>query len=141
MFLMLNPSMADEVRSDPTIRRCISFAASWDCGWLNITNLSPLRATDPTNVLRAGPEPNDMWDTNVRNILEMAMSCDFVVAALENHGAVEGRANRVLEQLGSIGKEGLCLGSPDRGTHDIRFTFRATRPVSYSTLQASTHRR
>ena len=66
MFLMLNPSTADEVRDDPTIRRCIGFANSWECGWLYVTNLSPLRATDPADVLEAGPEPDDVWDSNMK---------------------------------------------------------------------------
>ena len=33
LFVMLNPSTADESVDDPTIRRCISFAKAWgfDC--------------------------------------------------------------------------------------------------------------
>ena len=30
MFVGLNPSTADETTDDPTIRRCINFAKSWD---------------------------------------------------------------------------------------------------------------
>ena len=133
MFLMLNPSTADEVRNDPTIARCIGFASSWDCGWLYVTNLSPLRATDPADVLRVGPEPDDVWDTNVENILETAMCCDFTVAAWGNHGAAEGRADRVLAQLGANGKKVLCLGVTQQGypRHPL-YVPADTRPVPYS---------
>ena len=61
-FLMLNPSTADEERNDPTIRRCINFANAWGFGWLDVTNLSSLRATNPKEMLEAGPEPWDVWD-------------------------------------------------------------------------------
>ncbi len=29
LFIMLNPSKADETHNDPTIRRCIGFARGW----------------------------------------------------------------------------------------------------------------
>ena len=134
MFLMLNPSTADEVRNDPTIARCIGFAKSWDCGWLYVTNLSPLRATDPADVLGAGPEPDDVWDTNMKNILETATCCDFIVAAWGIHGAAQGRADRVLEQLSAIQREVLCLGVTRQGypRHPL-YVQADTRPAAYST--------
>ena len=32
LFIMLNPSIADECDDDPTIRRCIGFAKAWGFG-------------------------------------------------------------------------------------------------------------
>lgn len=52
-FVMLNPSTADAATDDPTIRRCIGFAKSWDCGSLNVVNLFAFRATDPRELLAA----------------------------------------------------------------------------------------
>ena len=39
LFVMLNPSTADESVDDPTIRRCISFAKAWGFGSLSVGNL------------------------------------------------------------------------------------------------------
>lgn len=46
-FVMLNPSTADAMVDDPTIRRCIGFAKSWGYSELLVINLFPWRATDP----------------------------------------------------------------------------------------------
>lgn len=47
VFVMLNPSTADSIRDDPTIRRCIRYARDWGCGALMVANLYAWRATDP----------------------------------------------------------------------------------------------
>ncbi len=48
MFVGLNPSTADELEDDPTIRRCINFSKLWGYGGLCMVNLFAYRATDPT---------------------------------------------------------------------------------------------
>jgi hypothetical protein len=47
MFIMLNPSTADANVDDPTIRRCIHFAAREDCGGIAVVNLFAFRAKSP----------------------------------------------------------------------------------------------
>lgn len=47
VFIMLNPSIADENEDDPTIRACVQFAKKWGCGGLTVVNLFAYRATDP----------------------------------------------------------------------------------------------
>ena len=64
VFVMLNPSTADAEQDDPTIRRCINFARSWQCGGLLVLNLYALRSTDPKALWKhadpVGPD-NDTW--------------------------------------------------------------------------------
>ena len=51
-WIMLNPSKADDMQDDPTIRRCINFTkAIPKKGGLVVVNLFGLRSTDPTNLI------------------------------------------------------------------------------------------
>lgn len=47
VFIMLNPSVADDVDDDPTIRRCIGFAKNAGYGGIHVVNLFGWIATYP----------------------------------------------------------------------------------------------
>ena len=51
LFIMLNPSTADTINDDPTIRRIIRFSKSWGYGGLYLGNLYAFRSTDPKGLL------------------------------------------------------------------------------------------
>ena len=53
VFIGLNPSTADAMRDDPTIRRCINFAYDWGYGGIEMCNLFDWRSTDPKKIPRA----------------------------------------------------------------------------------------
>ncbi len=86
MFIMLNPSTADALKDDPTIRRCIAFADSWGYGGIMVGNLFAYRATNPKDLLNvqdpAGAE-------NQKHLDEMFESCDMIVCAWGNSGIVK----------------------------------------------------
>ena len=67
-FVLLNPSTADEVELDPTLRRCVGFAKREGYGGMMIVNLYAFRTKDPKVMLAAidpvGPE-NDRVLANV----------------------------------------------------------------------------
>ena len=46
-FVMLNPSTADEVNNDPTVKRCIEYARGWGFGRLIVVNIFAYRSTAP----------------------------------------------------------------------------------------------
>ncbi len=56
IFVMLNPSTADALTDDPTIRRCIGFARKSGRTRLVVANLFAWRATDP-KALTKTPDP------------------------------------------------------------------------------------
>lgn len=89
LFVMLNPSTADANQDDPTIRRCISFAKSWEFGSLAVGNLFAYRSTDP-GFLKTVADPvgpmNDYW------LLRIRSESSLCVAAWGNHGNIGNRS-------------------------------------------------
>lgn len=69
-FICLNPSTADEYTDDPTIRRCIGFAQSHNCGGMIMTNLFAFRTTNP-GVLKHIDDPiGEHNDNYIKNAYE-----------------------------------------------------------------------
>lgn len=93
MFIGLNPSTADEVENDPTVRRCIQFAKDWGYGALCMTNLFALRATDPV-AMKAHQEP--IGQETDAALVALAKNAGVVVAAWGNHGSHLGRDLQVI---------------------------------------------
>lgn len=78
---MLNPSIADENVLDPTLRRCRGFAERWGMGSMIVTNLFPLVATDPAELLRAHDRDGE--------IMEAAFNVHFTTTQLFNHRYID----------------------------------------------------
>ena len=99
LFIGLNPSTADEVADDPTIRRCKDFARRWGYGAVCVANLFAYRATEPAT-LKAAPTPvgraNDWW------LVRMAAQAGVVVAAWGVHGSFAARDQEVMHLLGNL---------------------------------------
>ncbi len=106
MFIGLNPSTADEVNNDPTVRRCIGYARAWGYGSLIMTNIFAFRATYPSDMKAAvdpvGPE-NDKW------LIECASEAALVVAAWGNDGAYRSRSRQVVEMMDRARLQLMCL--------------------------------
>lgn len=96
MFIGLNPSTADEVNNDPTVRRCIDYAKRWGYGAMCMMNAFAFRATDPA-VMKAHPDPvgekNDYW------LKEMALEAGIIIAAWGLHGKHLDRQASILKLL------------------------------------------
>lgn len=99
-FVMLNPSTADALQSDPTVRRCVGFAESWGAERLAVVNLFSYRATDPAELRKIDRERLERHKGhNLTAIREAAKQADLVVLAWGNHGGLYGRSLEVLEAL------------------------------------------
>lgn len=88
MFIGLNPSTADEVADDPTIRRCMAFAKAWGYGALCMTNLFAFRATDPSD-MKVVADP--VGPHNDQHLLRLARDAGVIVAAWGTNGTHMGR--------------------------------------------------
>lgn len=106
MFVGLNPSTADEVDDDNTVRRCIGYARAWGYNSLIMTNIFAFRATYPKDMKAAhdpvGPE-NDKW------LISCSNEAALVVAAWGNNGAYLGRSRQVVEMMAEAGVQLMCL--------------------------------
>jgi hypothetical protein len=120
-FVMLNPSTADDVFDDPTIRRCVGFAKSWGFSELVVTNLFGYRATDPGGLKRAierGGLEFAIGRANDAVILEAARYSESVVCAWG--GGRWMRAEAVMSLL--AGFDLGCIRLSPRGfpVHPVR---------------------
>ena len=80
-FVMLSPSTADATHDDPTVKKCTKYARRWGFIFMDVVNLSPLRATNSADLIGAGPEPTDVWETNPAWVRASAEEADTVVLA------------------------------------------------------------
>jgi hypothetical protein len=98
----LNPSTADELRDDPTIRRCIGFARRWGFARLEMLNLYGYRATDPRELVGhrdpIGPD-NDI-------AIDRVVQCADMVLVAWGARADPTRADAVAARL----TDPFCLG-------------------------------
>jgi hypothetical protein len=100
-FIMLNPSTADDVFDDATIRRCVGFAKRWGFSGLVVTNLFAFRATDPKDLERmAAVDPvRAIGEENDDTIQRCARHADAIVCAWGNGGSLHGRDLKVASSL------------------------------------------
>ena len=109
-FVMLNPSTADAIADDPTIRRCLRFAQSWGKGSLWIVNLFAYRTPKPQH-LRQVADP--IGPDNDRYLLKTQQQVQTLVAAWGNWGNLQNRDRTVLQLLQKKGRL-YCLGITQR---------------------------
>lgn len=95
-FVGLNPSTADELQDDPTIRRVVGYARAWGFGGIIMGNLFALRSTDPA-VLDKAPEP--VGPQNDLHLCEQTNLCALTVCGWGNRGLLHDRATEVLQML------------------------------------------
>ncbi|RYZ16550.1 MAG: DUF1643 domain-containing protein, partial [Myxococcaceae bacterium] len=113
VFVMLNPSTADAMEDDPTLRRCMDFAQRWGDSGVMLVNLFAYRATDPDDLpkereLAVGPE-------NDKHILDVVSRANRVICAWGVHGTRFGRDQAVLSLLHGAGVEPVCFGKTKHG--------------------------
>ncbi|MEZ4403802.1 MAG: DUF1643 domain-containing protein [Kofleriaceae bacterium] len=105
-FVLLNPSTADADHDDPTLRRCLGFAARWGAAGVVVGNLFAWRATDP-RALAAAPDP--VGPHNDRHLAAIAAAADLVVCGWGVHGA-GARAAAVIARLAATATPLYHLG-------------------------------
>lgn len=122
LWVMLNPSTADETANDPTITKLLGFTSRWaheahqNRGELAVVNLFALRATDP-KMLRVHDDPvgpkNDDWLTTAGR--DTSRNGGRIVVAWGAHPFARRRARVVTGLLRTFGQL-WCLGTTKDGS-------------------------
>lgn len=110
LFIMLNPSTADDVQDDPTIRRCIGYARRWGFGKLTVCNIFAYRSTDP-DVLFEIDDPVGLDNLSyIRSEIRQAVFVGgIVVCAWGVHGEYWDQGNRIISMIKELGVQPYCL--------------------------------
>jgi hypothetical protein len=128
VFVMLNPSTADDVEDAPTIRRCIRFAHDWGYGGMRVMNLFPLVSPDPKRLLvEKDASANEYNETVITNYIKDA---GIVIAAWGCFKEARTRSIEILKMLN--GNAIYCLGITKYGFPKHPLYIRAdTKPVLF----------
>jgi hypothetical protein len=102
MFVGLNPSTANEVDDDPTIRRVIGFAKSWNYGGVYMCNLFAYVSTNPDDLITSG-------ENITKNNEALKFAEAFSDKVIFAWGCFKQHKNRMIEVI-SMFPNAYCLG-------------------------------
>ena len=104
LFVMMNPSTADEQVNDPTVAKCMRYAAAWGYGRLYVGNVCAYRATDKRALL---PLADPVGAENLPAIVDMARQADVTVIA---HGQLpKGLQRHAQDVCAALRRAGVNL--------------------------------
>lgn len=125
-FIGLNPSTADEIDDDNTVRRCKSFARREGCGTLIMTNVFAYRDTDPKGMMNH-PKPigeiirlpftdpeaiqYELGERNDQMLKIVASQCALTIAAWGVFATHMDRGRAVAKLIPNL----MCLGKTKDG--------------------------
>lgn len=116
IIIMLNPSTADALLDDPTIRRGIAFARREGFGGIIVINLCAFRATQPDDMKKADDPIGPINDDQIRLLFELAASSGVpVLAAWGANGTFRNRDTEVRLIALETGVDLVCLGTTKDG--------------------------
>lgn len=110
VFVMQNPSTADAVDDDPTIRRCIGFAERDGFGGISVRNVFALRSTDE-KVLLSHPDPfGPENESHLMHARAVSMMTRLVVAWGEKVGGAKLDRHYTTAMNCLLPQKPYCLG-------------------------------
>ena len=126
LFIGLNPSTADEVQDDPTIRRCIRYAQDWGYGGYIMGNIFGYRSTDPKK-LKLIDDPvgidNNYW------LKKLHKEAELTIGAWGNHGKLLDRGEEIVNLIDNL----YCLKITKEGqpSHPLYLPSKL-KPINFS---------
>lgn len=123
LWVMLNPSTADGTTCDPTIRRCVNFARSWNYTGILVANIYAWRATDPRELWRASARGhNIVGPENMRHVAGLLHRAGLVVCAWGKEGPSTAARGDVLTAIRRSGLQphALRMNGTGEPAHPLR---------------------
>ncbi len=115
LWIMLNPSTADEHVLDPTLRRVEQFSRAQGFDGFQVANLFAYRATDPDTLWKESLCGMDVvGEDNDDHIIQMVLLADRIIIGWGNHRMANDRVRRVLSFLKP--RPLWCLGTNKDGS-------------------------
>ncbi|MCW1927365.1 DUF1643 domain-containing protein [Bhargavaea beijingensis] len=129
LYIMLNPSTADAIKPDPTLRKCVGFAERNGFGSLEVLNLYSYRATKPADLWKSGELRHPDNDIHLKEAISGA---DKIIVSWGIHGRRNRRYQDILEYIQEAGKVPYCLGKTKCGMprHPLMLAY-ATQLIEY----------
>lgn len=118
-WIMLNPSTADALHDDATIRRCVGFSKLWGYGALIVANLFAHRSMDPRQLVTVA---DPVGPHNDEAITYAVGHSALVLLAWGAHGELYGRGRDVRALVERLGRPTKCLALTGGGqpVHPLR---------------------
>lgn len=134
LWVMMNPSTADEITNDPTIARTLDYSRRWGFLRSEVCNAFAFRSTNPKGLERT---PDPVGPDNERHVRQAAAEADLIVVAWGVAGLLHGQGKRVERWLRDYTLH--CLGTTKAGfpKHPL-YLPASLRPVLY---RRATHSR
>ncbi|HWL13108.1 MAG TPA: DUF1643 domain-containing protein [Ureibacillus sp.] len=114
VFIMLNPSLADDIEDDQTTKRCINFSKKFGYGSLEIVNLFAYITSQPSE-LRDLDKTEAIGRENYKYIVRALNNAEKIIVAWGENGTIHQRHKEVEELIGSYDID--CLGPLTRDGH------------------------
>ena len=126
MFIMMNPSTADQEVDDRSVAKCCRFARTWGYGGIYVGNIFAYRATDKKR-LRVIADP--IGPDNDKHLIEMAKIAKIVIFAYgqPGHRSLQDRGPRLATKLIGKGVKPYVLKLSNDGTPCHPLYLRKTR--------------
>ena len=138
LWIMLNPSTADEHVLDPTLRRCEGYSLEWGFDGFVVCNLFAFRSTDPDVLLTTKRLGLDIiGPDNDATITKYGVRAARIVAGWGSlkYSGIEDRARIVERLLFECGRHMFCLGENlDRSPKHPLYLSKKRQLRSYATV-------
>ena len=131
-WLMFNPSTADAVDDDATIRKCVGFSKRWGYGRMVVVNLYAVRSRDPRAVMRTtdpvGPL-NNYW---IGEAFKESRQVICAWGCTQYANDIHARIAEVMRLANTAELEVLCLGKRNDAhpRHPLMLAY-ATERIAY----------